>query len=656
MVGDTHGCGKTVEKLIKQIGFDSEKDHVYFLGDYYGASDGDDHINLLLYLNQYYEPDLSKPGFHLLRGNHEWGNKYTVFLRDVWENIKISKLPDVVVLNVNGKQYVLSHAGMHKDVWTVIKNDTIKLPKEYQLDTDWRNGLNLGRKYYEAIVFTTKNGEINYYDKSSSECAEYWPKFKNDANVYFIHGHFPLTKDNIEDNDKYNYNYKKKDYIRYNELRHAINIDAGAKKIDCEERKLMCICLEELPEENLKNNNIPKPEDISNSKLSDLSNEKKGGVYFVKYEQGSAKIEKYPKYLDFSYSLRNLKLNNNNKVEIYDSKECFFNKNYNEKMECICEYIKKSPLKNKEVFINAMYILATITLENGKVKVNNNNCSKEEEEGTVEKAVSTIQDFVNKNFSANEMIQKMFGFKGSNGSDGKGAFEIPKGGTKEYYFFLADMKIKSCSYLLRIYNFLNNGIDDLKIANQRRDFIRDAQNTDTSIKEEDLDYYLFDNSMKEIDFVGISWKWLWRYEQGTSDLFRCVGTDEFTYEGNINLDGSIENCRKYYQTMIKNIVSHMNKGDHCKSKLASFSKNPYRDIYKYMSVKYENNVEYYFKVKKNENNEFIAELKYKNPINNSNDTKKEELCSLFENTNKVTFAMIKQAKTNIIRKIEEGWC
>ena len=47
VVGDTHGCGKTLENLMKKIGFDEKKDHVYFLGDYYSGDEESDHVNLL---------------------------------------------------------------------------------------------------------------------------------------------------------------------------------------------------------------------------------------------------------------------------------------------------------------------------------------------------------------------------------------------------------------------------------------------------------------------------------------------------------------------------------------------------------------------------------------------------------------------------------
>ena len=278
------------------------------------------------------------------------------------------------------------------------------------------------------------------------------------------------------------------------------------------------------------------------------------------------------------------------------------------------KYKKKSENNN---FIKAMYYLATIKIDNL------------DKDNSVEGAVKIIKEYIQKNSSANDNVNNMFGFKSSD-------FSIPKKNTKGYYFFLADLKIKCTVYILRIHNFILNWkksnkiesqrdyflelVKNIKINSVRKMFSLDPIDTDDTFKEIveltgseeknieeieseknkeksnqykefynnikkflkevdnekrveigkkiyeiqrilineekeggyideipsfiniesifkerepkanfDEEYYLFDNSMKEIDFVGIQWKWLWRYEEDIADLFRCVGTDDFTY-------------------------------------------------------------------------------------------------------------------------------
>lgn len=148
-------------------------------------------------------------------------------------------------------------------------------------------------------------------------------------------------------------------------------------------------------------------------------------------------------------------------------------------------------------------------------------------------------------------------------------------------------------------------------------------------------YYLFDNSMKEIDFCGIGWNWLWKYESKKSNLFRCVGTDEFKYFGTLKESG-----RFYYQTMIKNIVIHMNRSDE-KNKLASYSKNPYRDIYKYMSL--------------NDKGKYRIEIDLDSGVSTllwkCNDECEWEEYNIAMDERQMTFAMVYQADTNVVKRL-----
>lgn len=405
-------------------------------------------------------------------------------------------------------------------------------------------------------------------------------------------------------------------------------------------------------------------------------------------------------------------------------------------------------IKTKEL-IEAMCYMATIKSEN---------LNKDE----ITQRINTIQCYISNCQSANNSVNNMFGFKEK--------FEEIDFGTKEYYFFIADIKIKSTVYLLRINNFLNNWEASNSIKEKRERFLSDVENmkiadvktffetikttnfdknlfsdirkeceklpnedfciklwredekaedkdkkielreidknfqsfcksvinflkeqSDENLqaiaeiyktqkekitKEEEIqdkldvqdqlngiisfdnvvelfsehqniqvdksiEYYLFDNSMKEIDFCGSEWDWIWRYEQGKEDLFRCVGTDKFTYDG----DYTGKDRRLYYQNMIKNIVSHMNKGG--STKLASYSKNPFRDIYKYMisenQVENTNSINYSFNITEENSDADESKKCYKAEL-----IEEDNQAVQFKN---IIFAMVKQANTNIIKKM-----
>ena len=118
------------------------------------------------------------------------------------------------------------------------------------------------------------------------------------------------------------------------------------------------------------------------------------------------------------------------------------------------KYKKKSENNN---FIKAMYYLATIKIDNL------------DKDNSVEGAVKIIKEYIQKNSSANDNVNNMFGFKSSD-------FSIPKKNTKGYYFFLADLKIKCTVYILRIHNFILNWKKSNKIESQRDYFLELVKN------------------------------------------------------------------------------------------------------------------------------------------------------------------------------------
>ncbi len=157
-------------------------------------------------------------------------------------------------------------------------------------------------------------------------------------------------------------------------------------------------------------------------------------------------------------------------------------------------------------------------------------------------------------------------------------------------------------------------------------------------KNGDLIYYLFDNSMNEVQFFGLNYCWRWRYVRGTQNLFRCVGTKEFfvpKLAPYIFSEKNKNSGREYYKSMIREVVRHMNKSKQGEeNKLSSYSKNPWQDIYKYMGLpaaggKYE----IILSVKKGTEEYTVLNIPLKNA----------ETCE---------FAIVQNAPTNIVKRIE----
>ncbi len=250
VIGDTHGKYALVEKLIEKLKetkkFNPQEDFVYFLGDYFGAkrNNNTDSVKLMEVLNNDYEPDLKKPGFHLLKGNHEWCSHFRDHLKEVYGDIVIAALPDIVVLRLSGYTFCLSHAGMNNEIWKKIKQ---QLPEEGAAEF-FLNDKNLPC-FIDVVDERGQNGHT-FKDKSKEIPAEYWPK--DIENTYFFHGHLPTTKplSDIKGYGVYCYKNLTNDtdhgIVSFNPLRNALNIDTGAHGRYNFPPTIACVCLEDL--------------------------------------------------------------------------------------------------------------------------------------------------------------------------------------------------------------------------------------------------------------------------------------------------------------------------------------------------------------------------------------------------------------------------
>lgn len=249
VVGDLHGSLATLNKLLTKIKYDKEKDHIYFVGDYYSTKDGDVD-KLINRLNEDFHTDYSKPGFHLIKGNHD-------------EN-DLSGLPNVIVLKMKNHTFYISHASVYNKVIDIIYTDMKTKPEKsiftYKFDTNAINSKSNGeaKKCYRMIW--SKTGNFN--PQKNSEFIQDTINSK-DEKACIIHGHTPYCYLKIDHNEK-KYGSKpvfwKKQHIWFSEDMRSFDIDSNVKGYlnghENEERRLSCICLEaydELPKLTIKN-------------------------------------------------------------------------------------------------------------------------------------------------------------------------------------------------------------------------------------------------------------------------------------------------------------------------------------------------------------------------------------------------------------------
>ena len=162
-------------------------------------------------------------------------------------------------------------------------------------------------------------------------------------------------------------------------------------------------------------------------------------------------------------------------------------------------------------------------------------------------------------------------------------------------------------------------------------------NIDTQDTKTDLLYYLFMNNANEVIFTGVEHNWFWRYRRDKQTLFRCCGTNHYTYIGDYGFDG--KNGVIYFQNLLTNTVAHMSKmskEELFKAKLASYSKFPLYDISTYVR----------FDQPKGDKGNYRFSYSDKNIFFVQNEKNKE-----IENDTLI-FALVKNADTNIVKPLQ----
>lgn len=242
VVGDVHGEAKTLQNLMKKIAFDPEKDHVFFVGDY---NAGGSPRALLDYISLYYQADFEKPGFHLIRGNHEW---------ELNPFYPLANLPDILVFRGEWLNYYIVHAGMVDPAFRLINEDMGKNPGKqiyaYRLDPRCAKPDALLRQiiWSRRGLYSQKSKWHNWPDTNEL--------FK--ARACIIHGHTPYCffMNSFFGYGDYNLFWKKQ-RIWFSEELCSFDIDSNIKgRMENGEtyRGLSCLCLEGLEEISAANN------------------------------------------------------------------------------------------------------------------------------------------------------------------------------------------------------------------------------------------------------------------------------------------------------------------------------------------------------------------------------------------------------------------
>ncbi len=242
VIGDLHGEVDTLKKLIEKIGFNPEIDHAYFVGDY---NAGGNPRLLLDYMSQYYQADYDKPGFHMIRGNHE---------RELLPIYPLENLPDIIVYKSRVMTYYFAHAGMITDVFELINKDMDNNPGEtnyaYALDEPCAGE----DRPFRQVVWSRKG----LYSQRSRY--HVWPSEESlkSRRACIIHGHTPYAF--MKQGGYFSYGDEQvffgHQHMWFSEDLQSFNIDSNVKGryvVGEDYRGLSCVCLEvidEIAEEN----------------------------------------------------------------------------------------------------------------------------------------------------------------------------------------------------------------------------------------------------------------------------------------------------------------------------------------------------------------------------------------------------------------------
>lgn len=263
-------------------------------------------------------------------------------------------------------------------------------------------------------------------------------------------------------------------------------------------------------------------------------------------------------------------------------------------------------------YLNAIKYVSEITVQNIDL-LKTRECINDQ--------LNIIVNFVKKYSEDYYEIGLIKGFK-VNEKDNNGNWKIDG---RDYYYYIADQKMKASVYYVRYVNYINTHLDvyisaeeelkgyileiqskceeDVKISKDNIISIFDdfLEQTDENhhlrqrcieciekIRAKDIkyiEYMLFNNMMKEIRYIGAAYQYLWHWEMKMKNLFRSV-----SYDSNEIIIEYKFSKKIFLQKMFNNVISHMNISS---KELCSYSEDPYIDIFKYLKIQKNDKKEYY---------------------------------------------------------------
>lgn len=182
----------------------------------------------------------------------------------------------------------------------------------------------------------------------------------------------------------------------------------------------------------------------------------------------------------------------------------------------------------------------------------------------------------------------------------------------DYYYYLADQKAKALVYYTRYLNFLDhckNNDKEINKYQECKDYL-DTEDAKLKYNEYDIEYnkkvcddlikraklmsekperrkyFMFNNNMREIEFYGASFEFLWDWNTSKKTIFSAKplyrklnftgGNREF--KGKCDDWVKVQTNQKYIENMFTEVVSHLNNSK-C---LHSFTENGLLDVFKYL--------------------------------------------------------------------------
>lgn len=304
VVGDLHKCWQTLDALLQKIKYNPDKDHIYFLGDYYGGDNEIDIDNLLKYLSNNFQEDYTKPGFHLILGNHEYMEK------------ALANLPDIIVLRMNKHNFYMAHASFYNKVIDIIYDDMEQNSSQkvfsYKIDRTISSNEEKGSERYKCwrMKWSAKGTFVpenqNEFNQNTGQSV--------DEKACIIHGHTPFFFFDANDAEKkYGNNslFWENQKIWFSEDMRSFNIDSNIKGEKDSRRALSCLCLEVLDDMDM----ITKKKILRNP----------NGVFSVEYQDECAECQPDDKEINLNKTVKNCAdiTFSNNKLEIKHPQRLF---------------------------------------------------------------------------------------------------------------------------------------------------------------------------------------------------------------------------------------------------------------------------------------------------------------------------------------------